>query len=155
MEAVAHAQRLEALRAQARQHLVAAEALNVPAEAPLQRPLAPLPQLTGLDRFRFALAGAMNPSLQESVFIPLVQSELNRPFEEQHFEQQKRKAVLAQMRDEAECVDGDDTPEGLWDTDIGTIYLLKGLSRSNTRYYLMHEMCHAALDLMDSLDRDK
>ena len=43
VEAVAHAQQLEALRAQARQDLVAAEALNMPAEAPLQRPLTPLP----------------------------------------------------------------------------------------------------------------
>ncbi len=56
------------------------------------------------------------------------------------------------MRDEAECVEGDTTPEGLWDTDHDTIFILKNLSRHKKRYYLMHECIHACLDLMDSAD---
>ena len=58
----------------------------------------------------------------------------------------------AKMRDEAECQEGEYTPEGLWDTDLETIFLLKGLGRKRTRYYLMHEMVHASLDMMDSLE---
>jgi hypothetical protein len=59
----------------------------------------------------------------------------------------------ARMREEAECQEGEETPEGLWDTDIDTIFLLRGMSRKKQRYYLMHEAVHAALDLMDSIDR--
>lgn len=58
-----------------------------------------------------------------------------------------------EMWEEAECEEGDMIPEGLWDTDTGTIFLLRNLNTSNARYYLMHEVIHAALDLMDSLDR--
>jgi hypothetical protein len=56
------------------------------------------------------------------------------------------------MRAEAECEPGEATPEGLCDSDVETIYLLKSLSRHKKRYYLMHECIHACLDLMDSAD---
>jgi Zn-dependent peptidase ImmA (M78 family) len=59
------------------------------------------------------------------------------------------------MREEAECEEEEPTPEGLWLTDLDTIYILKTLNRASQRYYLMHEMVHAALDLMDNLDRPK
>ena len=56
------------------------------------------------------------------------------------------------MREEAECEEKELTPEGLWDSDVDTIYILKNLSRHKKRYYLMHESIHACLDLMDSID---
>ena len=56
------------------------------------------------------------------------------------------------MRVESECEPDEITPEGLWDSDVDTLYLLKNLSRKRKRYYLMHECIHACLDLMDSED---
>jgi Zn-dependent peptidase ImmA (M78 family) len=56
------------------------------------------------------------------------------------------------MREEADCEDDEETPEGLWATDVDTVFILKNLSRHKKRYYLMHECIHACLDLMDSID---
>jgi Zn-dependent peptidase ImmA (M78 family) len=55
------------------------------------------------------------------------------------------------MREEADCEEGDSTPEGLWNTDLNIIFLLKTLSWRQMRYYLMHELVHACLDQMDSM----
>ena len=57
-----------------------------------------------------------------------------------------------QMFDLAELEEGEYIPESLWDTDVDTVYVLKKLDWKKKRYYLMHEMVHACLDLMDSLE---
>jgi hypothetical protein len=53
------------------------------------------------------------------------------------------------MREEAECEDDDPTPEGMWDTDTDTIWVLKRQSRRKMRNVILHELVHAALDLRD------
>jgi Zn-dependent peptidase ImmA (M78 family) len=58
----------------------------------------------------------------------------------------------AAMRDLGGILKNGDTCEGLWDCDKETIYLLSNLAWRKKRYYLMHEMVHACLDLMDSLE---
>ena len=53
------------------------------------------------------------------------------------------------MRDEGECEEGDLTPEGLWDTDHDTIWVLKQ-SRKSMQVIICHELVHAAMDLRDA-----
>lgn len=57
------------------------------------------------------------------------------------------------MREEAECESDELTPEALWDTDHDMILILENLPTRKKRYYLMHELVHACLDLMDSREK--
>jgi Zn-dependent peptidase ImmA (M78 family) len=53
------------------------------------------------------------------------------------------------MREEAECEDDDNTPEGFWDGDNDTVYVGKWLRKKRRREVLMHELAHACLDWRD------
>jgi hypothetical protein len=57
-----------------------------------------------------------------------------------------------EMFEEADCEEDDYIPEGLWNSDIDTIFLLDNMSWKQTRYYLCHELVHAMLDCMDSME---
>jgi Zn-dependent peptidase ImmA (M78 family) len=50
------------------------------------------------------------------------------------------------MREEADCENDDPTPDGLWDAEADTIYLLRTLSLKRKREVLFHELVHAAVD---------
>ncbi len=52
----------------------------------------------------------------------------------------------AQMRDECDLDVGEGVPDGMWDADTDTIYILKGLPLKRKREVLFHEMVHAAMD---------
>jgi Zn-dependent peptidase ImmA (M78 family) len=58
-----------------------------------------------------------------------------------------RQVTRAEMRDVAECADGDEEPDGLWAGDEMTIYLVRSLPITRRRYILCHELQHAAADL--------
>ena len=62
---------------------------------------------------------------------------------------------IARMREETDCEPEEITPTGAWQTDDDTIYILKGMNRNEQRYTLMHEMIHASLDMMDSIEKPK
>ncbi len=51
-----------------------------------------------------------------------------------------------QMREEADCDDGDVTPEGLWDVELDTVYIGRWLSAKRKREVLFHELTHAMID---------
>lgn len=51
-----------------------------------------------------------------------------------------------QMRDEAEIEPDEMVPDGMWDANTDTIYILKKLPLSLKREVLFHEMVHAAMD---------
>lgn len=55
----------------------------------------------------------------------------------------------AAMRDEAECDEDEDTPDGLWDDEGMRILLHKRLIKTPryARQIYLHEIGHAALDL--------
>jgi Zn-dependent peptidase ImmA (M78 family) len=50
------------------------------------------------------------------------------------------------MRVEADCDEGDITPEGMWVDEDDTIYLGRWLSSKRKREVLFHELTHAVLD---------
>lgn len=58
------------------------------------------------------------------------------------------------MRDEAECQPDDPTPDGLWDSETRTIYVLRRLRKKRLRYVLIHEVLHAAIDWQHDLLND-
>jgi Zn-dependent peptidase ImmA (M78 family) len=51
-----------------------------------------------------------------------------------------------QMADECDIDQGDSVPDGAWDADTDTIYILKRLPLQRKREVLFHEMVHAAVD---------
>lgn len=51
------------------------------------------------------------------------------------------------MRLEAECDDDEETPDGMWVSVDGTVYLLKTQSVRKAQQILLHELAHAMLDL--------
>lgn len=57
-----------------------------------------------------------------------------------------RQVTTKEMRELYECEEDDVTPDGFWDADSDSIYLLKKLSLSQKRLVLFHELVHAAVD---------
>jgi Zn-dependent peptidase ImmA (M78 family) len=53
------------------------------------------------------------------------------------------------MREEAECEEDDNTPEGLCDTDLDIVYVGNWLRKRRKREVLMHELAHFCLDWRD------
>lgn len=52
----------------------------------------------------------------------------------------------AGIREAAECDGDDDTPDGVWDVETKTIFVLQALPIRRQRYVLGHEMRHALAD---------
>lgn len=50
-----------------------------------------------------------------------------------------------QMAAEAECEIGD-APDGLWDSEIDTIFIGRWLNAKRKRHVLFHELVHAGVD---------
>jgi Zn-dependent peptidase ImmA (M78 family) len=57
-----------------------------------------------------------------------------------------RQVTVAEMRDECDAEADEITPDGLWDAESDTIFLLRKLSRRRKREVLFHELVHAAVD---------
>ncbi|HEY5959950.1 MAG TPA: hypothetical protein VIV60_25520 [Polyangiaceae bacterium] len=57
-----------------------------------------------------------------------------------------KQVTVREMREASECEDDDPTPDGLWDADTETIYLLRKLSNKQKRVVLFHEVIHCAND---------
>jgi Zn-dependent peptidase ImmA (M78 family) len=53
------------------------------------------------------------------------------------------------MRELAECEEDDNTPEGLFDGDMDTVYVGKWLRSRRKREAFMHELAHFCLDWRD------
>jgi Zn-dependent peptidase ImmA (M78 family) len=53
---------------------------------------------------------------------------------------------VGEMRDIADCEQDEPTPDGCWDAQSDSIYLLKKLSLKRKREVLFHELVHAAVD---------
>ena len=51
-----------------------------------------------------------------------------------------------QMADKCDLDEGEMPPDGAWDADSDTIYILKKLPLQRKREVLFHEMVHAAMD---------
>jgi Zn-dependent peptidase ImmA (M78 family) len=58
------------------------------------------------------------------------------------------------IREEAECEDDDETPDGAWQTEHDTIYVLRTLSAARKRYTICHELVHAMIDIQDGIARE-
>lgn len=52
---------------------------------------------------------------------------------------------MKQLAD-VESSDADDIPDGLWEVDTQTIYIIKSLPVRRKRYVLGHELAHAFFD---------
>lgn len=57
-----------------------------------------------------------------------------------------RQLSVKDMRLEADCDEYDPTPDGLWDSEQDTIFMLRRLSQRKKREVLAHELIHAAVD---------
>jgi len=57
-----------------------------------------------------------------------------------------RMVGVREMRAAAECDEEDACPDGLWDADEETIYILKYLSPKRKREVFWHEIKHAVND---------
>jgi Zn-dependent peptidase ImmA (M78 family) len=55
------------------------------------------------------------------------------------------------MRDEADCDHEDLTPDGLWDDETRTIWIMQNLPTKRLRYVLAHELHHAIVDYLHHL----
>ena len=58
------------------------------------------------------------------------------------------------MREESDCDPSDHTPDGLWDSENDSIYILRTLSLARKRYIICHELIHAMVDCRDGLARN-
>ena len=59
---------------------------------------------------------------------------------------QVRQVTVKEMRIAAECEDDDGTPDGLWDAEGETIFLLKAMTNEKKRHVFFHEVIHAIND---------